>query len=389
MNFQIDCTNLDGKKPSKPPLPSAPPDHPRMRITNNRNGASSRIRILFEDSSFAENSKVSMSTKNIPLQTAALLYSVSESGFQPLRGGHATYVYGFERDGRSYVLRLTPPGGDTDVKLQRSILAWMAHLAAHGAFVPEPLLSQHGNLMEVIPSSEGEWLAVAFTQAEGILSEELPLEQWDGVQFQLLGKSIGKMHAISRSYTPSENLTLPDWEMGRNLFIHQIENEPWLKEKQSRALEHVRLLPKPADSYGLVHCDLHFGNFFVDVRKQVITLIDFDDCAYGWFVMDIAVLLFDILVLYPGTDKEKYALNFLRNFLTGYLPEKSLSMFWLEQLPLFLKLLEINIYDRVAKFYPDDAGEWSPKFMPGRKERLEDNVPYVDLDYSTLTRLFS
>jgi Ser/Thr protein kinase RdoA (MazF antagonist) len=104
--------------------------------------------------------------------------------------------------------------------------------------------------------------------------------------------------------------------------------------------------------------------------------------------MDIAVQLFDVLVLYPGTDKDEFGLNFLRNFLTGYLTENPLSMFWLEQLPLFLKLLEINVYDMVAKFYPDDAEEWSTKFMPGRKERLENDTPYTNLNYSALAGLF-
>jgi Ser/Thr protein kinase RdoA (MazF antagonist) len=238
--------------------------------------------------------------------------------------------------------------------------------------------------VEVIASLDGEWLAVAFTRAEGILSEEIPLEQWDDVQFQMLGRSIGKIHAIARDYAPSKEVSYPEWETGGNMFNDQIKDELWLKEKQSRVLDQIRTLPRPADAYGLVHCDLHFGNFFADIPGQVITLIDFDDCAYGWFVMDIAVLLFDILVLYPGTDKDAYGLNFLRNFLTGYLTENQLSMFWLEQLPLFLKLLEINIYDMVAKFYPDDAGEWGKRFMPGRKERLENDTPYMNLNFSAL-----
>ena len=126
----------------------------------------------------------------------------------------------------------------------------------------------------------------------------------------------------------------------------------------------------------------------METQKQIVTLIDFDDCAYGWFVMDIAVLLFDILVLYPGTDKDEYGQNFLRNFLTGYLTENHLSMFWLEQLPLFLKLLEINIYDMVAKSYPDNSDEWVMKFMSGRKERLESDTPYMNLNYSALAGLF-
>jgi len=142
------------------------------------------------------------------------------------------------------------------------------------------------------------------------------------------------------------------------------------------------------EAFGLVHCDLHFGNFFLETHKQIITLLDFDDCAYGWFVMDIAVPLFDILVLYTARKKEKYGQDFLRNFMTGYLAENPLSMFWLEQLPLFLKLVEINVYDLVAKSYPDPADEWVMKFMPGRQKRLENDTPYTDLNYSALAGLF-
>lgn len=322
--------------------------------------------------------------KNIPLSTAASLYGTSEAELQPLRGGHFAHVYGFKRNDRNYVLRLTPPNEDVDLTAQKSILAWMAYLAAHGASVPEPLPSKNENLVEVISSPEWEWLAVAYSQAEGILSEEIPLDQWNDVQFQTLGKSIGKIHAIARGYVPPNGVSYIDWEVGGNLFNRQIENELWLEERQSRVLEKIRALPRPTDAYGLVHCDLHFGNFFVDTHKQIVTLIDFDDCAYGWFVMDIAVLLFDILVLYPGTDKDEYGQDFLRNFLTGYLTENPLSMFWLEQLPLFLKLLEINIYEMVAKSYPDNADEWVMKFMSGRKERLENDTPYTALNFSTL-----
>jgi len=326
-----------------------------------------------------------MSTNTIPLNTAASLYGISESKLQPLRGGHFTHVYGFRHADKNYVLRLTPPNDETDVKAQRSILAWMAYLAAQGAFVPEPLRSQNGNLVEVISSPEGDWLAVVFTQAQGILSEEVSLDEWDAGQFQMLGRSIGKMHAIAREYVPSGEVSYPQWETGGNLFSHPLRNELWLQERQSRLLEQIRSLPKPAEGYGLVHCDLHFGNFFVDIPAQRITLIDFDDCAYGWFVMDIAVLLFDVLVLYTGTNKDEYALNFLRSFLSGYLSENPLSKFWLEQLPLFLQLLEINVYDVVAKSYPDDAGEWTMKFMPGRKERIESDMPYVNLNISALS----
>ena len=181
-----------------------------------------------------------MSAITIPLSLAARLYGVSETDLRPLKGGHFAHVYGFTRANKSYILRLTPPNEETNVNSQKSSLAWMAHLAAHGAFVPAPLCSQRGNLVETIPSPDGEWMAVAFTRAEGILSEELSPDQWDESQFRLLGRAIGKMHAIARDYVPSPDMVYPDWESGGNLFSGELRNEFWLKEKQSRLLEHVR-----------------------------------------------------------------------------------------------------------------------------------------------------
>ncbi len=324
--------------------------------------------------------------KNIPFQIATSLYGLSESDLHPMRGGNYAYVYHFQRNTKEYILRLTPPNEESNARTQKSILAWMAYLAAHGASVPTPVPSQKSNLIETISTAEGDWLAVAFTRAEGILSEKLPIDLWDEPLFQTLGKAIGKMHAIACAYDPPAKASYPEWNNGGNMFSDPIKNEHWLKEKQVRLLERVGALPKPAEAYGLIHCDLHFGNFFVDIPAQVITLIDFDDCAYGWFSMDIAVLLFDVLVLYPGPNKEEYGRKFLRALLAGYLVENALPEFWLEQIPLFLKLLEINVYDSVAKYYPNDAGEWSLKFMPGRKERIENDLPYVNLDFASLSK---
>lgn len=323
---------------------------------------------------------------NPPLPLAVSLYGLSESDLQPMRGGHYAHVYSFQHAGRDYILRLSPPSEESDAQRQRSLLAWMAHLAVHGASVPTPLTSHNGNLVEVLPTAEGEWLAVAFTRAQGVLSEELPLEQWDAPLVRALGKAIGRMHAVARHYDPPAGIGYPHWEAGGNLFNHRIQDGHWLEEKQARLLERIRTLPRPPEVYGLIHCDLHFANFFVHVPSQVITLIDFDDCAYGWFSMDIAILLFDILVLHSGSDKDEYALRFMQNFLSGYLPETPLPGFWLEQMPLFLKLLEINVYDMVAKSYPGEADEWVMKFMPGRRERIESGLPYVNLDFASLAK---
>ncbi len=315
------------------------------------------------------------------LRIASSSFGIPVTDLTPMRGGHFARVYLFQRAGMDLIMRLTPSNKDVDVQAQRSIFDWMAFLATHGAAVPQPQPSLKGNLIEVISSAEGDWLAVVFTRAAGILSEEIPIQQWDQPLFRALGKAIGRVHAISRDYQPAPGYCFPHWDQGGNLFNRHIQNEHWLKEKQSYLLEQVLRIQKFPDTYGLIHGDLHFGNFFVHEPSQVITLIDFDDCAYGWFSMDIAILLFDILVLYQGYERDKFGRDFLRSFLAGYIPENPLPASWVDQLPLFLKLLEINLYDMLAKYYPNELDEWGAKFMPGRKERLENDLPYINLDW--------
>ena len=128
---------------------------------------------------------------------------------------------------------------------------------------------------------------------------------------------------------------------------------PWLLEKHLRVRNIIQKLPKNASSYGLTHMDLHFGNFFIETASQRITLFDFDDCAYGWYIMDIAMLLFDVLVVYDQPDRQQFGQRFLTNVLRGYIPSMPDNAFWVEQLPLFLKLLEISIFMRFYR--ADDA----------------------------------
>ena len=103
----------------------------------------------------------------------------------------------------------------------------------------------------------------------------------------------------------------------------------------------------------LTHMDLHFGNFFVGIHSQRVTLFDFDDCAYGWYIMDIAMLLFDVLVVYDQPDHQQFGQRFLTNVLRGYIPSMPDSAFWVEQLPLFLKLLEISLF--ITLYRGDDV----------------------------------
>lgn len=321
----------------------------------------------------------------LPLAQAAALYGVPASALRLMRGGHYTHVYRFSKDGADFVLRLMPRGEDQELIHLQATVHWLQYLVEGGALVPEPAPTKNGSRVESILHEGQEWLVMTVSLAPGILAENLGLDRWDPLLFQELGRTVGTVHALSRKYIPPAGLRRPDWDASVNLFNHPAPEHEWLACKQAAVLDRIRKLPRGGEDYGMIHADLHFGNFIIDFSTRSITLIDFDDCAYGWFVMDLAVLLFDILVLYEGEERLEFAREFMIHLLSGYRSQSSISRFWVEQIPLFLKLLEINLYaDLLYLEKTDHIDPWVAKFLPGRREKIEGDVPYVDIDFETL-----
>jgi Ser/Thr protein kinase RdoA (MazF antagonist) len=193
------------------------------------------------------------------------------------------------------------------------------------------------------------------------------------------------MHSLARRYRPADaTLTRPDWDQIGNCFNPDNGLDPSqavILERSIEIMQLIQALPKHPLDYGLIHSDLHLGNIMVDLPTSTVTILDFDDCCQGWYAMDIAMTLFDMLVVYPVADKSSFAKKFLEYYLIGYRRETDLSRFSIENLPHFLKLLEIGIYTQVYRSYSSgQADAWVTKFMAGRAERIKQGVPFVELD---------
>lgn len=317
------------------------------------------------------------------LQQAARRYGADAATLFPLTGGHFTHVYQFEREGNAYVLRLTPPNEEIDLTAMRAILAWVSFLYDHGASVTRPTPSEAGNLVETLRDGDEVILVTAIEKAPGVLGETLRFEQWMPAVFKALGRVVGRLHAVTETYEPAApEFQRPHWNGEEGLYYLQTPGMPPLvAEKAAPVLAKVKTLPRDPSGYGLIHGDLHGGNFFVDLAETTIMLFDFDDCLYGWYIMDIAMSVFDMLVLTPEKDKAAFAHRFLRHYLRGYTHERPLETRWLAQLPHFLKLVELDVYTQVYQHHdPTDVTSWVGRFMQDRTSRIRNDVPYVALD---------
>jgi Ser/Thr protein kinase RdoA (MazF antagonist) len=265
----------------------------------------------------------------------------------------------------------------------RGELDWINYLSAGGVRVAKAVASDHGELVESIDDGQGGcFLAAAFEKAPGRPTWERDF--WERPQwFEGYGRMIGRMHRLSKGYQPAD----PTWKRAEWDDPVNIDMERWLPKsevvvlaKYDALVRRLRQLPKDDSSYGLIHQDAHAANFFVDDDGS-LTLFDFDDCAYGWYVYDLAMVLFYAIT--NRTDAENFGPLFWREFMRGYERENQLDPTWFKEIPHFLKLREIDLYaviHRSLDLETFNGDSWAARFMDGRKARIENDVPYIQFE---------
>lgn len=290
----------------------------------------------------------------------------------------ANFVYFTSISGKEVVLRLTDPGHRRCDEIE-SELHWMSYLAKNGMRVANPIPTKSHSLMTEI-SGEKNYFAALFEKAAGaFLTDEQAvaddmIKRW--------GRYIGKMHSLTKNYNPPASIRpRQQWEQDESLAMAFRSHDKDDRIPYERLIEFMgwmRSLPRDQDSYGLIHTDLHRGNFFVEEGE--ITAFDFDDSCYQWFSYDFVAPLNSIHKnFYEGNrhpDKDRT----LEQFISGYSIENKLDSIWIERIKLFDKFRAVLTYHWIKTFTKEgvfDAKglEWAkqkaPKLMEVLKEPLD------------------
>ena len=316
------------------------------------------------------------------LQEALHRYDVPPDRAQ-LLDGFESFMYDIERPAGPCILRIGHSLRRSEDLIQGEV-DWINHLAAGGASVASALLSVQNNLVEAIDDGLGGYfLATAFVKAQGQSPWKVG---WSPALYETYGQMIGRMHALSQHYRPANPAWhRPHWDDPILLDVEKFlpPTQPIVMQKYRRLMDYLHTLPQTVESYGLIHQDAHGGNFFIDEAGR-ITLFDFDDCAYSWYANDIAIVLFYLVT--NRTDAAEVTRDFMPHFLRGYRRENRLDPIWLKELPHFLKLREIELYAVIYRSFDVDQidNPWCAHFMDGRRQRIENNTPYVAFDFEAL-----
>lgn len=319
------------------------------------------------------------------LKIATQRYDIAPENITIL-DGFESFIYQFQRSNGRFILRIGHSQRRSPDLIHGEV-DWINYLAANGASVARAVHSARGELVEALDDGHGEqFLCTAFVEAPG---DHIRREQVNGTFIHNYGRLLGRMHALAKAYQPANPVWRRyDWDapINNTAETQMPARETIALTKYRQVFEYLRHLPRDLDGFGLIHQDAHPGNFFVD-KQNNLTLFDFDDCAYGHFIYDIAMVLFYTANEEP--DPAAHTAQFMPAFLAGYREENRLDPDWLSELPHFMKLREIDLF--AAIHFSEEDGDnpehpWCVRYMQGRRERIANDRPFIEYDWASLAK---
>ncbi len=256
------------------------------------------------------------------LEQAVKLFSLWDYECRQVEGheGGRNRIFVCSKDGeKKFVLRISATGDRTENEYLAET-DFVHYLAENGAPVADVIPSASGKLVEVIDGAgtdsvvnwdagartdsvaAGDGAAVPvfislFEYAKGMLLADNGYRYREGAllseYFFNTGKTLGKIHALSKNFEPVTAPRRPDYFDKYNIeYINQLIPDKYseLKSAIAACLDTFRTLPTDAQSYGLVHFDFSDGNYHIDMDTGAITVFDFDNCLYCWYMFDLANL---------------------------------------------------------------------------------------------------
>ncbi len=271
---------------------------------------------------------------------------------------------------RRFVLRVYQPtsGGyvaNHDTPSILSELAWVRSLRHDaGLVVPDPIQADDGALMVEAALAEGlaPWRCV--------LSAWVPGRRYSAgltpARLERVGRFMGRMHAHAAAFVPPAGFTRPRWDWERlfgatsvldpargGLVFDTTERDVFAALAR-HADDVMRALGEGPRVFGLIHSDLHQGNYLF--QGGDVHAIDFDECGFGHYLFDIAVTLFAL------RRREDYA-PLRAAFLHGYRREHALTERDEGYLETFLALRVVDFVNWIMSWPSPDDRSWGRAYL--------------------------
>lgn len=268
---------------------------------------------------------------------------------------NATYLV---EGGEPMVLRVHRPGYHS-LDAIRSELTWMKALRTETSVTtPELICAQDGSHVVAAEVDDAVLHVDAVSYIRGCTAEEDP----DAVGFDELGRLTAMMHDHARRWSAPAGFTRFRWDLETILgpqarwgnwrlapgLTEQDRN--WIGRAAADISDRLMEFGCEPDRFGLVHADLRLANLMVDPSDpgSGITVIDFDDCGWSWYLADLGAAVSFIEDVPAGE-------RIISEWLTGYLNVGSIAPDHLELIPTFVMMRRIMLTAWIASHFDADA----------------------------------
>jgi Ser/Thr protein kinase RdoA (MazF antagonist) len=263
-----------------------------------------------------------------------------------------------------FALRFVHQSHRNQLQLQAE-MTWIEMLSQAGLSVCQPLLSQHDLLIERREiGGEIFWLS-AFAWISGTFVSRENRQSWSPELLRALGTLVAQLHLRAHSLPEPLYLARPDWVPS---FFRHPQTKPesvWFWQAVDKAQRALSLLPCDPACFGLIHGDIHTGNFLLQAGQP--WLFDFDDCHRGWFNQDLALILYYIVGAQPAHDPA-FVAHLTRHLREGYSAVRSWPETFETELPLFFHWRDLQLYGFLHTRWQSVAD------MPERAQQAQANL---------------
>lgn len=232
---------------------------------------------------------------------------------------NATFVLLLD-DVEEGVVRVSQPGYVGGPQAVASEITWLNALHdIDGVNLINPVPTVRGTFVTGIRDMTGTvWTVVSTKFVEGTVLEDL---ENPAPYYVTIGRWAAMFHKQSRRWTPPAGFTRFNWDLsnmvgpsprwGRWESADLTEDERDVCTKALwKAMDVLIKVPRTAQTWGLIHADLRPSNVIRGPQGK-LTVIDFDDAGYSWYLYDYASSLSFI-------EHEDYAPELASAWVKGY-----------------------------------------------------------------------
>ena len=259
------------------------------------------------------------------------LLSISENG---------TFLV--ETDDRREVLRVHRPGYHSLAAIE-SELDWMDSVRRGSSIrTPQVIAAADGRRVVEVRIGDDVRLVDMFTFVPGTIAED----DASDISFGDLGAITATLHEHVRQWTPPPAFTRFRWDLDTMLGADgrwgnwrdapslSTADADTIEKAEREVIDRLVHYGTAPERFGLIHADLRMSNLMV--HQGNITVIDFDDCGWSWYLADLGAVVSFI-------EDSPAAPRIIGDWLAGYRRIRPIEASDLAEIPTFVMLRRLML----------------------------------------------